>query len=187
MMGYMSKILSFFQKKNYTIGKYSYGNPKVLSWTNKYSVSIGKFCSIASGVVIIVDGNHRVDWISTYPFGELIEEIPKNAGHPVGKGDIIIGNDVWIGLNTIILPGVKIGDGAVIGAGSVVTRDVQDYEIVAGNPIKHIKYRFAPDEIETLKSTRWWDWPKEMIIEHAEILQTKNIEELRKLNDKYRR
>ena len=94
---------------------------------------------------------------------------------------------MWIGLNAIILPGVKVGDGAVIGAGSVVTRDVQDYEIVAGNPIKHIKYRFTPDEIETLKSTRWWDWPREAIIEHAEILQSEDIGELKKLNDKYRR
>jgi lipopolysaccharide transport system ATP-binding protein len=170
--------------KNYKIGEYSYGSPTILAWTNKYSVIIGKFCSINSNVTIIVDGNHRVDWISTYPFGNLIGEIPKNPGHPAGKGDILIGNDVWIGLNVIILPGVKIGDGAVVGAGSVVTRIVQDYEIVAGNPIKHIRYRFTTEEIDILKSIKWWDWPKDMIIKYADLLQSNKIKELEKISDK---
>jgi len=186
MIGFIGKILSFCRKTHYNMDEYSYGNPKILSWTDKYSVSIGKFCSIASGVIIIVDGNHRVDWISTYPFGELIKEIPKNPGHPVGKGDIVIGNDVWIGTNVIILPGVRIGDGAVVGAGSVVTKDVLDYEIVAGNPIKHIRYRFIPEEIEILKSIKWWNWPEEMIIKHADILQSGNIKELDRLNKNYK-
>jgi lipopolysaccharide transport system ATP-binding protein len=171
-------------QKSYKMGEYSYGNPTVLRFTNKYSLNIGKFCSISTNVIIIVDGNHRADWISTYPFGELIGEIPKNPGHPAGKGDIMIGNDVWIGLNVIILPGVKIGDGAVVGAGSVVTRDVQDYEIVAGNPIKHIRYRFTMEEIDILKSIKWWDWPKNMIIKYADLLQSKNIKELEKINKK---
>jgi lipopolysaccharide transport system ATP-binding protein len=173
---------SSIHKKKYKIGEYSYGDPKILSWTDKYSVTIGKFCSIATNVVIIVDGNHRVDWISTYPFGELIKEIPKNPGHPVGKGDIFIGNDVWIGMNVIILPGVKIGDGAVVGAGSVVTKDVQDYEIVAGNPVKHIRYRFTFEEINILKSIKWWDWPIGMIIKYAHLLQSNNIKGLEETN-----
>ena len=99
---------------------------------------IEKFTSITSETKIIVDGNHNTNWISTYPFGELIEDIPKNPNHPTGRGDIKIGNDVWIGYQTIIMTGVVVGDGAVIGAGSVITKNVDDYEIVAGNPAKHI-------------------------------------------------
>jgi len=161
---------------NVHIGEYTYGNPQVFIWTDKYHVRIGKFSSIDSEVKIIVDGNHHTDWISSYPFGELISDVPKNPGHPLGKGDILIGNDVWIGYNSIILPGVKIGDGAVIGAGSIVTKNVDDYEIVAGNTAKHIKYRFSKEKIEILKKIRWWDWPIEKIKENVDILQSNNID-----------
>ena len=101
---------------NVHVGEYTYGNPQVFIWTNKYHVYIGKFTSIAPEVKIIVDGNHHTDWISSYPFGELIEGIRKNPEHPLGRGNIIIGSDVWIGYRTIIMPGVHIGNGAVIGS-----------------------------------------------------------------------
>ncbi len=161
---------------NVHIGEYTYGDPQIFIWTDKYQVRIGKFTSIASEVRIIVDGNHNTDWISSYPFGELIHDIPKNSGHPIGKGDILIGNDVWIGYDTIILPGVKIGDGAVIGAGSVVTKNVDDYEIVAGNPAEHIRYRFSNEKIEILKKIKWWEWPIEKIKKNIDILQSNNID-----------
>ena len=161
---------------NVHIGDFTYGQPQIFIWTNKYHVYIGKFTSIEENVKIIVDGNHNTDWISSYPFGELIPDIPRNPGHPIGKGNILIGNDVWLGYGAIILPGVKIGDGAVIGAGSVVTKNVDDYEIVAGNPAKHIKYRFSKEKAEILKKIKWWEWPVEKIKENAEILQSNNID-----------
>ena len=160
---------------NVHIGEFTYGNPDILIWTTKYHVYIGKFTSIGLETKIIVDGNHNTDWISSYPFGYFIEGIPKHHDHPTGKGDIIIGNDVWIGYHTTILPGVCIGDGAVIGAGSVVTKKVHDYEIVAGNPARHIRYRFSKEDISALKKIQWWNWPIEKIVENAEILQSNAI------------
>lgn len=165
------------QTSNHIKGKYTYGNPEVYNWTNKYKLYIGNFCSIADNVVIIVDGNHRSDWISTYPFSEFFKDIIKNTGHPSGKGNMKIGNDVWIGNGVLILPGVNIGDGAVIGAGSVVTKNVDNYEIVAGNPAKHIRYRFIKDEIDALEKIKWWNWPIGKIKANIELLQSPNIDE----------
>lgn len=161
---------------NVHVGDFTYGKPKILMWTKRYNVYIGKFCSIAENVSIIVDGNHRVDWISTYPFGELLQDVAKIRGHPIGKGDIRIGNDVWIGRDVLILPGVEIGDGAVIGAGSVVTKNVGDYEIVGGNPARHIRYRFCKTQIEELKKICWWDWSIEEIKKNITLLQSPEIE-----------
>ena len=138
--------------KGVEIGEFSYGTPSIMKLTDKYTLKIGKFCSIAKGVQIIMDGNHRADWISTYPFGEIFPDVSKNPGHPMGKGNMEIGNDVWIGQNAIILPGVNVGDGAVIAAGAIVVKNVDDYEIVGGNPAKHIKYRFNPEQIRLKKN-----------------------------------
>jgi len=162
--------------KYVSIGKYTYGDPIIYIRTYRYKVKIGKFCSISNNVKIIVDGNHRVDWISTYPFGEIFADIAKNKGHPLGKGDIIIGNDVWIGKDVLILPGVHVGDGAVIGAGSVVTKNVNEYEIVGGNPAKHIKYRFNEKQIILLKKIEWWNWPINKIKNNYNLLQSGNID-----------
>lgn len=189
----LKRLITFLLKKlfspnkgfkvNLTIGDHTYGNPTVYQWHEDYRVVIGKFCSISTNVTIIVDGNHRSDWITTYPFGEVIKGIQKNPGHNQGKGDIIIGNDVWIGTDVIILPGVQIGDGAVIGAGSVVTKNVNDYEIVAGNPAKHIKYRFNEDQINSLEAIKWWDWPIGKIKDNITLLQSSNIEKFIKKFD----
>jgi len=164
-------------QNNIHIDKFTYGSPQIYMWTNKYHVYIGKFCSIGDNVRIIVDGNHRTDWISTYPFGELIDDFPKNSGHPIGKGDTQIGNDVWIGRDVLILPGIIIGDGAVIGAGSVVTKNINHYEIVGGNPAKHIRHRFSEVQIKSLRIIQWWNWPIEQIIASAHLLQSPNIDE----------
>lgn len=177
---FKSFVKRFFKleyPENVIIGKYSYGKPLIYMWTGKYKVIIGKYCSISINTIIIVDGNHRTDWITTYPFNETFKDLKKISGHPVGKGDVIIGNDVWIGMNVLILPGVRIGDGAVIGAGSVVTRNVEDYEIVAGNPAKHIKYRFKENQIVELKKIKWWDWHKERIVDNIELLQSSRLDE----------
>jgi acetyltransferase-like isoleucine patch superfamily enzyme len=158
------------------IGDYTYGAPKIYIWTNRFHIYIGKFCSFAEEVIIISGGEHRIDWISTYPFGSLIGDIKPNAGHPTAKGDICIGNDIWFGTSSIILSGVTIGDGAVIGAGTVVSKDVQDYEIVAGNPARHIRYRFKEDQILALKRISWWTWPIEKIKAYLPLLESPDIE-----------
>jgi lipopolysaccharide transport system ATP-binding protein len=147
-------------------------------FTDKYRVVIGKFCQIAFNVQILVDVNHPTDWISTYPFGEMILALPRGSpDEPYGRGDIVIGNDVWIGQNVLILAGVRIGDGAVIGAGSVVTKNVGDYEIVGGNPARHIRNRFTDKQISELKSIRWWDWPPDRVKANRPLLQSSNIHE----------
>ena len=160
---------------NIFIDKYTYGQPLILDWTHKYNLYIGKFCSIAGGVQIILDGNHRLDWISTFAF-HVIDGVQEKEGHPIGKANMKIGNDVWIGRDAIILPGVSIGDGAVVGAGAIVTKNVDAYSIVAGNPARHIKYRFTSKQIEKLKSIKWWNWDIEKIKKNVNLLRSENID-----------
>ncbi len=162
---------------NVSIGEFTYGKPSIYTWTNNYNVKIGKFCSIAEGVKILVDGNHRPDWISTYPFGEVLHDVEKNPGHPIGKGDMEIGNDVWIGMDAMILSGVSIGNGAVIAAGSVVTKNVLPYEIVGGNPAKSIKFRFTDEQIKSLEKIAWWNWNSEKVKSEVSMLQSGNIDD----------
>lgn len=127
---------------------------------------IGKFCQIASGVTFIMNGaNHLQDSVSTFPFaifGEDWKDAMEGKSYPT-KGDIEIGNDVWIGFDATIMPGVKIGDGAIIGSKSVVAKDVEPYSIVGGNPAKLIRKRFSEQRIEELLEMQWWDWPVEKI------------------------
>ncbi len=140
-----------------TIGQYSYGSPKIYTFDKNTKLEIGKFCSISNGVKILLGGEHRVDWLTTFPFNKR-KKFSAIKGHPHSKGDIIIGNDVWVGLNATILSGVTIGDGAVIGAFSVVSKDIPPYTVVAGNPVQVIKKRFDDKTIETLLSIKWWEW-----------------------------
>jgi len=121
---------------------------------------IGKFCSIAAGVKFIMNGgNHRTDWFTNYPFpvfGHGWEvAMPDTWPH---KGDTVIGNDVWVGHGVTIMPGVQIGDGAIIATGSVVTKSVEPYAIVGGNPAQPIRKRFDDETIAALLEIRWWDW-----------------------------
>ena len=123
---------------------------------------IGSFCSIGSGAAFIMAGNqgHRSDWISTFPF-YWMPEIDAFGGARNGfepAGDTVIGNDVWIGTEAIVMPGVKIGHGAVIGTRALVTKDVEPYAIVGGNPSKTLRMRFVEGDIARLLELRWWDW-----------------------------
>ncbi|GAA0777025.1 type B chloramphenicol O-acetyltransferase [Brevundimonas olei] len=123
---------------------------------------IGDFCSIGSGAAFIMAGNqgHRNDWASSFPFFYM-PEVPHFAGAVDAfqpAGDTVIGNDVWIGSEAIIMPGVKIGDGAVIGTRALVTRDVEPYAIIGGNPARVIRKRFDDDSIAMLMQMKWWDW-----------------------------
>jgi len=128
---------------------------------------IGKFCQIATGVRFIMNGsNHAMDGISTYPFKIFGESWSSNASmNVVTKGDIVIGNDVWIGNSVTIMPGIKIGHGAIIGTNSLVTKDVEPYTIIGGNPAKLIRKRFDDDVIDFLLNLSWWDFEIEKITE----------------------
>ncbi len=146
---------------------------------------IGKFCAIASGVEFIMNGaNHRINSITTYPFsimGNGWEKKTSNLENLPYKGDTIVGNDVWIGQNVTILPGIKIGDGAIIAANSVVTKDVPAYHLVGGNPSKIIRKRFEDSLIDYLLELKWWDWSKEKIFLNIDILCSANLEQIKKI------
>lgn len=126
--------------------------------------------------------NHSLMSLSTYPFPLFFEEWNQNPCDVTkswnNKGDIVIGNDVWIGFEAVIMAGVTIGDGAVIGARALVTKDIPPYTIVGGVPAKPIKKRFSEKTIETLLQIRWWDWPKEKIQKHIPAIQSGSIEQL---------
>ncbi len=157
------------------VGRHTYGNPTIKSWDDGARLTIGSFCSIAPGVTILLGGEHHTDWVSTFPFATAYPTPRALEEQRRTKGDVIIGNDVWIGLNSLILSGVTIGDGAVIGAGSVVTKDVPPYAIVGGNPAKLIRYRFAREEIDELMRISWWNWSDEKIIANLGLILSKNI------------
>ncbi|MEM1136019.1 MAG: CatB-related O-acetyltransferase [Bacteroidota bacterium] len=143
---------------------------------------IGKFCMIASDVTFIMNGaNHLSEAITAYPFaifGKSWSNAMDGRSYPT-KGNTIVGNDVWIGYKATIMPGVKIGDGAIIAAKSVVTKDVEPYTIVGGNPAKEIRKRFLPAQIDTLLKIKWWDWPIEKITKHIHHLTGNDIEQLK--------
>ena len=142
---------------------------------------IGKFCMIASNVTFIMNGaNHLTQSISSYPFaifGHAWKEAMKDKQYP-NKGNTIIGNDVWIGYNATILPGITIGDGAIIAANTTVSKDVPPYSIVGGNPSKIIKKRFSDEKIKILLALKWWDWDIEKITAHVADLTGDTISNL---------
>jgi len=142
--------------RRFDIGSYTYGIPTVQFANSGATLTIGRYCSIASDVTILLGGNHRADWITTYPFSAIFQEHRGFAGHPSTKGDVIIGNDVWVGRGALILSGVRIGNGAVIGAQSVVSKDVPPYAIAAGNPARVVRARMAEEWIQRIQHTEWW-------------------------------
>lgn len=151
---------------------------------NRDKLIIGKFCSIACGAKFLFNGaNHTMRSLSTYPFPIFYEEWEHEIWTDKAwdnKGNIVIGNDVWIGYETVILAGVTIGDGAMIGARAVVTKDVPPYTIVGGVPAQPIRKRFSDDTINMLLSMRWWDLPPEKILPKIQYIQSGNLEELLK-------
>ncbi len=160
----------FAKYKNLIVGKYTYGYEFI---ENKSLKSIGAFCSIAPGTVI-VPNDHRMDWVTTSPilavkdFGFTDRDLNMEYC-PSEKREVIIGNDVWIGANCIIFEGVKIGDGAVIAAGSIIRHDVPPYAVVVSVD-KIIKYRFSKDVIDKLLKIQWWNWPDDKIKENLNLL-----------------
>ena len=152
---------------------------------NKDRLIIGKFCSIAcKAKFLMTSGNHAMGSLSTYTFPLFYEQWGLSIDHITSawdnKGDIVVGNDVWIGYDALILSGVKIGDGAIIGARSLVTSDVPPYTIVGGTPAKAIRKRFGDDVVSELMRIKWWDWPYEKIRANIPHIQSANIDTLRK-------
>lgn len=174
------------QLSNYSIGKFSYGTPAPTvfadAWNPQATLRIGKFCSIAQDVNILLGTEHRKDWVTTYPFPWILDEFGEIKGYRATKGSVTIGNDVWIGMDVLILDGVSIADGAVIGAGSVVTKNVEPYAIVGGNPARIIGKRFDQGTIDKLLKIKWWDWSMERIRENMHLLMSNRIEEFIKKN-----
>ncbi len=140
---------------------------------------IGKFCAIAEGVKFIMNGaNHSLSGFSTYPFEVFGEDWQIERNYPY-KGDTVVGNDVWLGYQAVILPGVNIGHGAIIGTQAVVTKSVPAYAIVGGNPARIIRYRFDEQVIAALLEIAWWDWPVEEITRHLSKIVGADIQALR--------
>lgn len=145
---------------------------------------IGKFCSIACGAkFLFTSANHTLRSLSTYPFPLFFEEWGLDKAHVAqawdNKGDIVVGNDVWIGYEAVLLSGVTIGDGAIIGTRAVVTQDVPPYTIVGGVPAKPIRRRFDDATIDALLRLRWWDWPREKLAQNIAAIQAGQLEELK--------
>lgn len=190
-------LKNIIKAKNVIVGDYSYydapnSNPLDFEKNNilfNYEIFgdkliIGNFVSIAEGVTFIMGAaNHRLNTISTYPFNIMNEKWENYSPHIdqlPKKGDIVIGNDVWIGHNAVILPGAKIGNGAIIGAYCVVSKDIPSYAVAVGNPCRIVKYRFDEEMIELLNKFQWWNKSEEEITKIMPILTNPNIDEVKK-------
>ena len=189
-------LKSVVTKPNITVGDYSMYNdfvsdPRQFENNNvlyHYPINndrliIGKFCSIACGAkFLFTSANHTLRSLSTYPFPLFFEEWELDKKQVASawdnKGDIVIGNDVWIGYEAIILSGVNIGDGAIIGARAVVTKDVPAYTVVGGIPAKEIKKRFDAETIDKLQQIQWWDWSFEKIQQFLPYLMNGEVDKL---------
>ncbi|WP_432052001.1 CatB-related O-acetyltransferase [Streptomyces xiamenensis] len=152
---------------------YHYGPEKLV---------IGRFCALGAEVRFLMNGaNHRMDGPSTFPFpimgGSWAEHVDLISGLP-GRGDTVVGNDVWLGYRTLVMPGVRIGHGAIIASGSVVVDDVPDYGIAGGNPARLIRRRYADADIDRLLALAWWDWPLPHLTAQLRTIMSGTIEDL---------
>ncbi len=178
------------------IGDYSYyhsfTDPKSFETNIRYlfdfigdRLVIGKFCSIADGAEFLMNGgNHLTDTVSSFPFGIFGEgwadAMPEQWPH---KGDLVVGNDVWIGYDATLMAGITVGHGAIIASKAVVASDVPPYAIVGGNPARIIRYRHSEEDIATLLDIAWWNWPIEKITRHAKIIATGTAADLAAIAD----
>lgn len=173
----LQSLLKEYPKRG-NIGEYTYDTPLILH--NNEDVTIGKFCSIAQNVTILSGGEHDTSKLSTYPFHILMNKAI-DWDWKTSKGPVTIGNDVWIGHGTTILSGVTVGDGAIIGANTLVSKDVEPYEIVAGNPQRHIRYRFDYNDRKRLLNIAWWNQPDEILIKIIPLLLQDDIDKLEEI------
>ncbi|GGC69265.1 CatB-related O-acetyltransferase [Chelatococcus reniformis] len=164
------------KRYGFQIGAYSYGRPKVRFPESGANLSIGRYCSIADKVEILLGGNHRTDWISTFPFPAFPAVWPGSAGeHHASGGDVAIGSDVWLGSGAMIMSGVTVGHGAVVAARAVVTKDVPPYAIVGGNPAKLIRLRFDEAAVAALLASTWWDMPEAHVQQLIPLLLSNRV------------
>lgn len=163
-------VVNNFNQKNVTVGNGTYGGIKILDLKGERKLSIGNYCSIADEVCFVLQDDHPINLISSYPFKVVCLKSASNEA--ISKGDITLGDDVWIGYRATILSGVNIGQGAVIAAGAVVTKDVPPYAIVGGVPARVIRYRFNEKLIEQLKSVDFSKLTKDMVENHVDNLYT---------------
>ncbi len=160
------------------MGPYSYGTPEVVTFHgNPSRVRVGKFVSIGPDVVILEGGHHHSEWVSQYPFRSQFS-LPgaHEDGHPFSKGDVTFGHDSWIGRGARVLSGVDVGNGAIVAAYAVVTKDVAPYGIVAGNPAREVRRRFSDEQIAALERIAWWDWPLTKVLANVSRLCSDNID-----------
>lgn len=144
-----------------------------------HKVTVGNYTSIAAEATFLVGGEHHPEWVSTFPFRIAYGLSGKyEDGQPKSRGPIVIGNDVWLGRGVTVLSGVRIGDGAVVGARSLVVKDVEPYTIVGGVPARLIRKRFGDHQIEALLTVRWWDWPEDEILSIVDLLNADDVEAL---------
>ena len=163
-------------------GTYFDRHVNIITWSDQYKVHLGKYNSIGRDCNFFLHANHRADWVTTTsqllgPVTPEIADMHMNMGHPTCKGDINVGNDVWIGATSTIMSGITIGDGAIIGAGAIITKDVPPYAIVVGNPGKVVKYRFTEEQIELLLKISWWNWDEDKIKDNAMSMWSSNIDD----------
>jgi virginiamycin A acetyltransferase len=186
-------LKNFIKASNIFVGDYTYFDDRRYGPENfeefnvlynydfsKVKMIIGKFCAIAAEVKFIMTGDHKLDAVTTYPFpifGHGWESAYNILDLPV-KGDIVIGNDVWLGFDSMVRNGVTIGNGAIVAARAVVVKDVPAYSIVAGNPAKVVKMRFDPDTVDRLQRLAWWDWPIDKITRNLKLLGQLDIDAL---------
>ncbi len=187
-------LKNFITNPNISVGDYTYyagRDPKDNFETENVmfalssKLTIGKFCQLAYGTKFLLsDANHQMSGFSAFPFfifGKMGEGCPEWEQYELGlpnKGDTVIGNDVWFGHESLIMPAVKVGDGAIIGARAVVTKDVPPYAIVGGNPAKIIRKRFSDEIIDQLLKIRWWDWDYDKITRNIPSIVGADVQKL---------
>lgn len=182
---------------NITVGAYTYASDfdppqdwaaRLVPYLFPFSqerLTIGAFSQIAHGVrIITASANHQTDGLSTFPFPVFDAET--RVGYQPDTRDTVIGHDVWLGYGALVLPGARIGNGVIVGAGAVVRGTVPDYAVIAGNPAQVVRMRFAPDEIALLNGLAWWDWPTEHLAAARQVLEAGDLAALQQLADALR-
>jgi len=168
----------FVTAPHVTLGHHTFGAPNIPAYAgSEVTVEIGSFCSIAADVTFLMGSGHNPEWVSTWPIREVYGLPEQYEHHPVYRGPTVVGNDVWIGREALIFDGITIGDGAVIAARAVVTKDVRPYAIVGGVPAKEIRRRFTDEQIDALLEIAWWDWPEEKVLREVDGLNGATIDD----------
>lgn len=175
-IGYRKEDYIFSRSRKFinSWGEGAYGVPRITCFDGVSRLSVGNYVSIADKVTILLGSNHRLGLITTYPWRRINEE---KASVTNEKGDVKIGNDVWIGFGATIIGPVTIGDGAIIGAGAVVVNDIPPYAVAVGVPARPVKYRFSDDEINKLETIQWWNWDVKKIKQEESAIWGTDIKE----------